>query len=106
MSLALLLSLAVAACSGITGPSERVVTMDVASQRVPCTGLVPRECLRVRQLPDTAWGLFYDAIDGFAFEAGFEYTLRVRVRTVPNPPADASSLAYRLITVLRKTPPV
>lgn len=82
-----------------------VVVMDIASQCVPCTGVFQQECFRVRQHPDTAWTLFYDSIDGFAFEAGFEYTLRVRVRTVPDPPADGSSLAYQLLLVLRKAPP-
>lgn len=76
--------------------------MDVASQRVPCTGLAPQECFRVREHPDTTWTLFYDAIEGFSFEPGFEYTIRVRVTRITNPPQDGSSAAYRLIAILRK----
>ena len=91
-------------CANLSGPDERVITMDVAAQRVPCMGIVPQECLSVRQEQDTAWTLFYDPIDGFQFESGFEYTIRVAVRTVSNPPADGSSLAYRLLEILRKVP--
>lgn len=79
--------------------------MDVAPARVACVGVGPQECLRVRQHPNAAWTLLYDGIEGFTFEAGFEYTLRVAIRSVNNPPADGSSLAYRLLTVLRKAPP-
>ena len=93
-----------AACGDLLGPDARTITMDVAPERVPCQGFVPQECLRVREHPSTTWTLFYDQIDGFTFESGFEYTLRVRVREIENPPADGSSLSYRLIAVLRKVP--
>jgi hypothetical protein len=91
-------------CSSLFGPDERVVVMDIAPQRVACVGMAPQECLRVRQHPDTTWGLFYDGIEGFEFEAGFEYTIRVGVRSIRNPPQDSSSEAYRLLAILRKVP--
>ena len=93
-----------AACSDISGPADRAVVMDIAPQRVACVGLVPMECLRVREHPDTAWTLFYDSIEGFTFEPGFQYTVRVRIRHIDNPPADANSLSYKLLAVLSKTP--
>lgn len=92
------------ACTDLFGPREWVVTMDVAPERVPCQGFIPQDCLRVRERPDTAWTFFYDSIEGFAFEAGFNYTIRVRVREIRNPPADGSSRAYRLLAVLTKEP--
>ncbi len=52
--------------------------------------------------PATAWQLFYDPIDGFAYEPGYEYVLRVAERNVPNPPADGSSVAYRLVRIVSK----
>jgi hypothetical protein len=91
-------------CADLFGPKERVVMMDVAPQRVSCMGVGPQECLRVRQHPETAWTLFYGGIEGFQFEEGFEYTIRVAVRRVRNPPVDGSSLAYRLLQVVRKVP--
>jgi hypothetical protein len=92
------------ACGDLFGPDTRTITMDVAPERVSCQGFVPQECLRVREHPSTTWTLFYDQIEGFMFEPGFEYTLRVRVREIENPPADGSSLSYRLIAILRKVP--
>lgn len=94
----------VTAC-GVTAPSEQVAVMDIASARVACMGVGPQECFRVRHHPDTAWTLFYDGIAGFTFEPGFEYTLRVAIRSVKTAPADGSSLAYRLLEILRKAPP-
>ncbi|HEY7394495.1 MAG TPA: DUF4377 domain-containing protein [Gemmatimonadaceae bacterium] len=93
-----------AACSDIFGPADRVVVMDIAPQRVACVGSFPMECLRVREHPDTAWTLFYERIEGFTFEPGFQYTVRVKIRDVPNPPLDASALSYELLAVLSKTP--
>ena len=92
------------ACGNLFGPDARTVTMDVASERVPCQGFVPQQCFRVREHPSTTWTLFYDPIEGFTFEPGFEYTLRLRVREIANPPQDGSSLSYRLIAILRKLP--
>ena len=60
------------------------------------------DCLQVRERPDAPWHLFYDVIEGFTYEPGYQYALRVAVRVVPNPPADGSSVAYRLLAILTK----
>ena len=106
---AVLLSVGVAACaSGVarvgTGDpagAERL-TLEVGPTQVSCTGEARTRCLRVRVLPDTAWLRFYDAIAGFRFEEGFRWRLEVERQRVPNPPADGSSLSYRLIRVIAK----
>jgi hypothetical protein len=94
------------ACNDVLGSKERVVTMDIASQRVACVGLMghEQECLSVREHPDTDWKLFHHGIQGFQFEPGFEYTIRVAVRDIPNPPLDGPSADYHLLAVLRKVP--
>jgi hypothetical protein len=53
-------------------------------------------------LPDTAWRLFYNSIEGFTFEEGYRWRLEVERRRVPNPPADGSSVAYRLVRIVAK----
>lgn len=58
----------------------------------------------MREHPDTVWTAFYDPIEGFNFESGFNYTIRVRVREIRNPPQDGSSLAYHLLNILKKVP--
>jgi hypothetical protein len=92
-----------ASCSSITQPGERLLTLEVAEQRVACVGTVPQQCLQVRERSDAPWQLFYDGIDGFTYEPGFRYVLRVAERRIPDPPADGSSLAYRLLGIVSKT---
>lgn len=103
---ALLLLASLAGCRTGTGPltEEVVLTLDVAPSRVPCTGIGVTECLQVREPPDGSWQRFYDEVAGFTYEPGYWYVLRVARRPVANPPADGSSLAYRLLTVVSRTP--
>ena len=104
--LALVLCLASLACAelpfGLGGQDVR--TMYVGPQLVDCMGSGPRTCMLVKTHPDAEWQLFYDGIEGFTFEPGFTYVLRVAVRRIDNPPADGSSLAYHLVKVLEKRP--
>jgi hypothetical protein len=98
-ALALLLS---GACHSATGPVEQTLTLHVAAALAPCTAVGPRECMQVRARPDLPWELFYDTIDGFTYEPGYQYELRVARRTIPNPPQDVTGLAWRLLAVLQK----
>ena len=97
-------TLLLVACEEGVGPREQIITLEVAAARVPCVGVGPRECLQVRRSADDAWELFYESIEGFTYEAGFQYRLRVAERVIPNPPADGSSRAYRLVEVLMMLP--
>jgi heat shock protein HslJ len=85
-------------------PESDEVTMYVGSELVDCTGVAPQQCMQVRTSPDEDWSLFYDQIEGFAFEPGYEYELLVAVSEVPNPPADASRLRYELVELVSQTP--
>ena len=76
----------------------------VNSQEVDCMGVAPQKCLQVRRDESESWNYFYDAIEGFTFEPGFVYTLRVHEEEIENPPADASSLRITLEEVVSKTP--
>src|SRR5690606_8544985 len=42
------------------------------------------------------WTKFYNSIEGFNYEPGFIYDIKVKVEQVNNPPADGSSLKYTL----------
>lgn len=104
---AVLLAPAVASgCSAITGDDDdgvRFATMYVAPQKAPCELWFPTECLLVRPTPTADWEYFTNTIDGFVWEPGFSYRIRVIIREIENPPADGSSLEYRLVQVLEKT---
>lgn len=67
-------------------------------------GVAPQTCLQVKQNLDDAYTLFYDTIQGFAFEEGYEYEIIVRIEPVANPPADASAYAYTLVELVSQTP--
>jgi len=41
-------------------------------------------------------------IDGFEFEWGYEYSLKVKETTLANPPEDGSSKQYKLLKVISK----
>lgn len=86
-------------------PAEgEIVTLFVGPNQVPCTGVAPQMCLQVKESADADYLLFYSNIEGFEFEAGYEYELLVNKQTVPNPPADASAFRWTLVEVVSKTP--
>lgn len=107
-ALVALLLLGSSACSisGAQGEAaavgEEIVTWEVAPQRVDCTGEMPQRCLLVREPPSQEWTRFYNSIDGFTYEEGNRYRIRVARTRRPNPPADASAFTYRLVDVLSK----
>lgn len=81
-----------------------IETLYVNRELVDCEGGAgPQKCLQVRRRPDELWELFYGEIEGFSFEPGFTYQLRVDVEEVDNPPPDASSLRYALVEIVDKT---
>jgi hypothetical protein len=105
-----LLALLVACAGGqvtetsTAAPSGELATWEVGPELVPCTGVAPQDCMRVRDYPDGEWRLFYDQIAGFDYEPGFVYVIDVAVTPVPSPPADASSLLYTLVRIVSREP--
>lgn len=67
-----------------------------------CVGIGPQKCMMVKEYAESDWTYFYDKIKGFDFESGYNYKLQVTVTEVENPPADASSLNYELVSVISK----
>jgi hypothetical protein len=82
-----------------------VKTLFVDAKKVPCEGEGVTECLRVKDGPDAPWQLFYRSIEGFTYEPGYVYELRVEVADVKRAPADASSKRTKLVTVVSKRKP-
>ena len=77
-------------------------TVYVDSKLVDCVGVSMQQCMLIREDPNSDWENFYDQIDGFEFQSGYEYKLKIKVTTIENPPADASSLKYSLVEILDK----
>ena len=93
-----------APASATLPPEGRELIVNVAGQRAPCEGVAPMLCLQVRMQPGAAWQLHYFDIEGFNWQSGTEYVIRVRELPVANPPADAPSLRWVLEEVLESAP--
>jgi heat shock protein HslJ len=78
-------------------------TLYVGPVLVDCEGEGPQKCYLVKETPDAEYEMFYDQIEGFTFEPGFEYELRVKTEAVENPPAGGSSIKWTLVEVVDKS---
>jgi heat shock protein HslJ len=98
----LLIAATVLAACAPSGGGAAGKTVYVGPYQVPCTGVAPQMCMLVREDPDKDWTMFYDQIQGFDYEPGYEYELRVQEEKLENPPADASSVRWVLVEVVSK----
>lgn len=85
------------------GPATLQHRLYVEDTTVPCTGEAAQACLLTTMQSEGLYSYFYDTIDGFTFEPGFRYVLAVEQRHVPDPPADGSSIAWRLLEIIERT---
>lgn len=60
--------------------------------------------LLVKANDDTSWRAVYEGIEGFDYEPGYEYKLRIKAKQLADPPQDASSVRYSLLELISKTP--
>jgi heat shock protein HslJ len=77
----------------------------VNSYKVNCTGISPMKCILVQKgesIEQGQWKNFYSEIEGFEYETGYLYKLKVKEEKQENVPADASSIKYTLIKVVEK----
>lgn len=93
------------ACSHLSKPATNVSTWTVAPKRADCVGVAPMKCLVIQDntKPNSQPTFLYSNIEGFDYLEGFEYRIEVESTTVANPPADGSSIRYRLVKLLSKT---
>lgn len=105
---AVTLLFALAACQPVrdTRTSSEPVekTLYVGAELVDCVGVGPMQCMLVKENLEDEYQFFYSEIEGFTFEPGYTYELRVLVEPVANAPADASSLKYTLIEIVGQEP--
>jgi hypothetical protein len=82
-----------------TSGQELLLTM--LHYKVPCVGESIQLCFKVKtKSGDTEF--FYDAIEGFTYEWGYNYTLLVEKSQRDTTPADGSTTAYTLKKIVRK----
>lgn len=110
LSISLILVSACASQKSGTQPADSGGTIFwVNSSKVDCVGVGPMKCLQIQQgeaIDEEQWKMFYSGIEGFEFEPGYRYKLRVKMDTLSRGqlPADISSIRYTLLEELKKTP--
>lgn len=86
-------------------PDAFETTMRVNSYKQLCQAEGERTCYLVQedaQVDTAKWDLFYAPIEGFNYQEGFVYTLKVSVVKVVNPPADGSDRRYILKKIIAR----
>ncbi len=79
-------------------------TLFVAPQFAECVTMESQKCVQVRYTAASDWQNFFDEIEGFTYEPGFDYQLRVLVEPDTAVLPEGSFLAYKLLEVVSKTP--
>ena len=80
------------------------VTMIISAETKPCTGVGKMDCLLVKaNKHQKDWTYFYSNIEGFQYQKGYEYVLKVKKTAIKHPPADGSSIRYVLVKMISKT---
>lgn len=88
-------------CSGEAASTK---TLWVAHYKVDCVGVAPQRCFLIKEGQYDEWSLWYGEIEGFDFEPGYAYEIRVSEEAIESPPADAPSVRLRLLDVVIKVP--
>ena len=70
--------------------SENTKTIYIADYMVDCEGVAPQKCYLVKENVADDWMYWYDEIEGFDYEAGYEYELQVNEVSASSQPADVS----------------
>lgn len=77
-------------------------TLIIGPETADCTGVMPMKCLQIKENTNGTWTNLYTNIEGFTYEPGYEYILKVKEEKIKHPPADGSSIQYILIREISK----
>ncbi len=87
--------------------SSKTITMEIAPELTTCHTWYspnPVSCMQVREVPgDSGYeSLSPSGIQGFEYEPGYLWTLKVKKEKLKNPPADAGDTRYILKKVISR----
>ena len=75
----------------------------VASKTITAIGANgPETCYWIKVDNNPVWQISHSQIGGFNYECGYEYELLVKAQEKPDPPQDASSCEYTLLSIVSK----
>ncbi|WP_370897891.1 DUF4377 domain-containing protein [Chryseobacterium gossypii] len=87
--------------ANVSGGNEK--TLIIGPETADCTGVAPMKCLQVKETSNGSWVNLYSNIEGFTYEPGYEYVLKVKTEKIAQPPAGGSSVKYILLKQVSKT---
>jgi hypothetical protein len=90
----------IAMATAAIGCGAETMDLEIASYQEPCVGLFPQFCLVLEHGTDKPPEWHHGGIEGFEPAWGTRYRIRVEVRHIANPPADAPSIELKLMKVL------
>ncbi len=82
--------------------ADHTEILTIGPYRTDCVGAHPQECYLEYNEEAEAWHFFYEAIQGFEYEEGYIYTLKVSLHERPEGIQDVGRYAYRLVEVISK----
>jgi len=74
----------------------------VAPKQVDCTGASSQKCYLVRTSTEGNWIMHYQEINGFEYEPGFSYKIKVKREKRKHVSMDGSSYKYILVDILEQ----
>lgn len=82
----------------VTNPIATIELVTVGPELKDCVGVSPQTCMVVDG------NYFYDTIEGFDYEEGYDYKLYINKTARTDVPADANAYQYSLVRIQSKTP--
>lgn len=83
--------------------NHKETIMYINNHEESCVGVAPQKCLLIKFNTVDDWQYFYNTIEGFEYESGYFYKLKIKKQSIENPPADGSSLKYILVEIIEKS---
>ena len=81
---------------------EHIETLIIGPYTETCQGFIEQQCYLEFNEESQKWEFFYESIQGFDFEPGYIYTLKVRLEDRGTEIQDVGRYAYHLVEVLSK----
>ncbi|NID11360.1 DUF4377 domain-containing protein [Fibrivirga algicola] len=100
---AMLLLLLTALSCGQEEVNPDLLYLKIASTTKDCQGFIPQKCLQVKEKDSDNFQYFYNQIQGFTHEEGYEYEVLVIRKDIKNPPADGFGSEYFLVKEISRT---
>jgi hypothetical protein len=83
--------------------SSEILELYLNHYKSECNSFELELCPQSRINENDDWSFYYDHIEGFDYEWGFTYKIKVKVENIENPPEDSSSVKYTLLEIIEKT---